>query len=76
MAQQPIPRLGPQAQSYSRGAIDFSPWFTAGSGVDQVLVSVVDWGGWASVSDVYLHVMGPHAASTVREMRIEPQQPK
>jgi ankyrin repeat protein len=73
--QQPVRRLGMQAYRYSRGAIDFSPWLSTGSGADRLLVSVLDYGGSAALTDVYLHVIGPHAASTLRDVKIETFQP-
>lgn len=76
LAQQPVQRLGPQALSYMRGAVDVTPWFAEGSGADRVLVSIVDYGGSASVSDVYLHVMGPHASAAVKGVEIEAMQPR
>lgn len=71
IAQQPVQRIGQQAQRYSRGAIDFTQWLSNGSGVDRVLVSVVDWGGSAGLSEIWLHVYGPHAASTIKNVKVE-----
>jgi ankyrin repeat protein len=76
LAGQALDRLGPQAFTYTRGAVDFSGWFGSGSGADRLLVSVVDYGGGASVSDVFLHVAGPHAAGVLKAVAIEATQPK
>jgi ankyrin repeat protein len=75
IAQQPVRRLGPQSFRYSRGAIDFTPWLSTGGGADRVLVSVLDYGGSAMLSDIWLHVNGPHAASTLKDVTIEALQP-
>jgi ankyrin repeat protein len=75
IAEQPVQRLGSVGARFARGAIDFSPWFATGSGADHVLVSLVDFGASAGCSDIFLHVMGPHAASTAQGLRIEPVHP-
>jgi ankyrin repeat protein len=75
IAQQPVRRLGPQSFRYSRAAIDFTPWLSTGGGADRVLVSVLDYGGSAMLTDIWLHVNGPHAASTLKGVTIEALQP-
>ena len=71
LAEQPVRRLGTQAWRHARGAIDFSPWLATGTGADHVLVSVLDFGGVAASTDVFLQVQGAHAASTARGAKIE-----
>lgn len=75
IAQQPVSRLGPQSYRYSRGAIDFTQWLATGGGADRVLVSVLDYGGSAMLTDIWLHVNGPHAANTIADVTIEALQP-
>lgn len=75
IAQQPVSRLGPQSYRYTRGAIDFTQWLATGGGADRVLVSVLDYGGSAMLTDVWLHVNGPRAANTIADVTIEALQP-
>jgi hypothetical protein len=41
------------SQRFTRGAIDFTRWFSVGDGADHVVVSVIDHGGVTRVSDVF-----------------------
>lgn len=63
-----VPRRGTRRFEFGADAIDLTDVFAAGDIVD---IHVLDWGGVASVSEVYLRVVGPRAADTLGRAELE-----
>lgn len=67
----PVHRFGAQSRRFAPGELDVTSLLSLRGGADRVVLSVLDYGGVASVSPIYLCVTGPAAEETIRRVEVE-----
>ena len=64
-------RVGPRRHRYHPRDLDLTSALRELSGHERIVISALDYGHSAKISELYLHITGPRAAESVARLQVE-----